>query len=333
MSPRLLAAPDKFRGTATAAEVACAFASAARARGWDADELPLADGGEGTLDALGGPNRSTRVRDPLGRPVVAAWRLDRELAVIELARASGLALVGGAERNDPLRASSAGTGELIAAAVEAGARRIVVALGGSATTDGGAGAVEALGGRLPHGVEVVVAADVRTGFLDAARTFAAQKGAAPEQVAQLTARLARCAAEYRARYGVDVARVPGSGAAGGAAGGLWALGARIVDGFSYVAAHVGLVERLRGADLVLTGEGCLDATSLDGKVVGGVIALARELAVPAVAIAGRVTYAPRGLSFCSLLDAFGEQRAQQATTDCVRIVVDCLLGELDVVAR
>ena len=327
MPGRLLAAPDKFRGTASAAEVARAFAAGARARGWEAVELPLADGGEGTLEALGGANRSTRVQDPLGRPVDAAWRLDGELAVVELARASGLALLGGSERNDPLGASSAGTGELIAAALAAGARHVVVALGGSATTDGGAGALEALGGRLPEGVEVIVAVDVRTRFLDAARVFAPQKGADPAQVAQLSERLARCAAEYRARLGVDLTQVDGGGAAGGVAGALWALGARIVDGFSFVAEHVGLAERLRRADLVLTGEGRLDVTSFDGKVVGGVLGLARERGVPAAVIAGSVAHRPPGVRAYSLLDAFGERRALRDTARCARLAVERLLAD------
>ncbi|MET0160916.1 MAG: glycerate kinase, partial [Acidimicrobiales bacterium] len=141
---RVLAAPDKFRGTASAPDVATAIARAVAAVGGTADEAPLADGGEGTLQALGGANRTTTVTGPLGDPVVAEWRLDRRSAVIEMAQASGLEVVGGPEGNDAVAASTYGTGELIAAAVERGAREIVVAVGGSATTDGGLGALRAL---------------------------------------------------------------------------------------------------------------------------------------------------------------------------------------------
>src|SRR3954467_13832946 len=128
--PRLVAAPDKFRGTATAAEVAGAIGRAASAAGWDCDAVPMADGGEGTLDVLGGPNRTTRVTGPLGEPVDAGWRLTRRTAVIEMARAAGLLPAGGADGNDPIEATTFGTGELIRAAVDAGARRVVVGMGG-----------------------------------------------------------------------------------------------------------------------------------------------------------------------------------------------------------
>ena len=151
--------------------VAKAIGDAAFELGWDCDEVPMADGGEGTLEALGGPNRTTTVTGPLGAPVEAAWRLDGRTAVIEMAAASGLALVGGSEANDPVAASTVGTGELVVAALDAGARRVIVGLGGSATTDGGLGALRALHpiGRL-KGIELVVACDSRVPFLDAARS-------------------------------------------------------------------------------------------------------------------------------------------------------------------
>src|SRR5687767_8813088 len=176
---RVIAAPDKFRGTATAAAVAAAIARGARRAGIDCDEVPVADGGEGTLEALGGSNRTTLVTGPLGDPVTAGWRLSGNVAVIEMALASGLAVVpGGAEGNDPIAASTSGTGELVAEAVEAGARRVIVGMGGSATTDGGFGALRAMYPlqRL-RGVELVAACDVRTRFVDAAEVFAPQKGA------------------------------------------------------------------------------------------------------------------------------------------------------------
>src|SRR4051812_38858148 len=191
---RVVAAPDKFRGTASAADVAGAVARAARRAGWDCDELPLADGGEGTLEALGGPNRETTVTGPLGDPVVAHWQLRNGRAVLEMAQASGLELVGGADGNDPMAASTYGTGELIAAAVDAGAKRVIVGVGGSATTDGGLGALRALfpSHRL-RGVRIEVACDVRTTFLDAVELFAPQKGASAAQVELLRRRLDRLA--------------------------------------------------------------------------------------------------------------------------------------------
>src|SRR4051794_13203333 len=141
---RVVAAPDKFRGTAHANDVAAAIARAAAAQGWECTEVPLADGGEGTLEVLGGANRTALVTGPLGDPVEAGWQLRGRRAVIEMATASGLELAGGAEGNDPMAASTYGTGELITAAVDAGARRILVGVGGSATTDGGLGARRAL---------------------------------------------------------------------------------------------------------------------------------------------------------------------------------------------
>src|SRR5690606_34545136 len=180
---RMVAAPDKFRGTASATEVADAIGRAAWEAGWRCDEVPMADGGEGLLEALGGANRVSTVTGPLGDPVEAPWRLDRSTAVGEMALASGLTLVGGAGDNDPVAASTYGTGELVNDAVEAGARRVIVGVGGSATTDGGLGALRALYPlqRL-RGVEIVVACDVSIGFVDAAERFAPQKGASPAQV-------------------------------------------------------------------------------------------------------------------------------------------------------
>jgi glycerate 2-kinase len=290
---RAVACPDKFRGTLRADEAAAAIAAGLRRGGFDeVIEAPLADGGEGTLDtllaALGGSRRVARVTGPLGDPVDAEWGvLSSGVAVVEMARASGLALV--ARRNDPLRASTRGTGELIAVARREGFSQILVAVGGSATTDGGLAAVEALGWSL-QGVEVMVACDVESRFLDAAEVFGPQKGATAAQVALLTRRLQRLADQYRQRTGVDVTTVEGAGAAGGLAGGLVAIGAQLVPGFEAVAEAIGLEAAFDGAALVVTGEGKVDASSLDGKVVGGVLAWAAELGVPHVGvIAGQVT--------------------------------------------
>ena len=288
-----MACPDKFRGTLRADEAAAAMAAGLRRAGYDdVVEAPMADGGEGTLDtllaSLGGSRRVARVTGPLGDPVDAEWGvLPSGIAVVEMARASGLALVAG--RNDPLRASTRGTGELIAVARREGFRRLIVAVGGSATTDGGLAAVETLGWSL-HGVEVTVACDVESAFLDAARIYGPQKGATAAQVALLTRRLQLLADEYRRRTGFDVTTMAAAGAAGGLAGGLAAIGAHLVPGFEAVAEAIGLEAAFVGASLVVTGEGKLDASSLEGKVVGGVLGWAGELGVPHVAvIAGQVT--------------------------------------------
>ena len=192
--PTLLACPDKFRGTASASDLAKAITKAARAAKWRSDEAPVADGGEGILDVLGGKRRSTRVQGPLGEVVDAEWRLQGDgrsaKAVIEMARAAGLDLVGGAEWNDPLRATTAGVGQLIMAAVAAGARKIIVGVGGSASTDGGQACLEAMEPRARlTGVDLVVACDVTTRFVDAARVFAGQKGATDKQIELLARRL------------------------------------------------------------------------------------------------------------------------------------------------
>lgn len=258
----------------------------------DVVEMPMADGGEGTLETLlsarGGSRRRTRVTGPLGAPVDAEWAvLPGGVAIVEMARASGLSLVRG--RNDPLRASTRGTGELIAAVRGQGFKRIVVAVGGSATTDGGLAAVETLRWSL-QGLDVTVACDVETSFLDAARVYGPQKGATEAQISLLTRRLEMLAGQYRARTGVDVTKLVGAGAAGGLAGGLAAIGAQLVPGFDAIAEAVGLERVLEGADLVLTGEGKLDNSSLAGKVVGGALAWADDLDVARVAIiAGQVT--------------------------------------------
>jgi glycerate kinase len=285
--------PDKFRGTLTAAEAAAAMAAGARRAGFErVVELPLADGGEGTLDALvaslGGSRRRARVTGPLGDPVDAEWAmLPGGTAVIEMARASGLLLVDG--RNDPLRASTRGTGELVATALREGARRVILGVGGSATTDGGLAAVETLGwsfGRVP----VTVACDVATRFVDAARVYGPQKGATHAQVALLTRRLERLADQYEARTGVDVRELPGAGAAGGLAGGLAAIGATLEPGFDVVATAVGFEDAIEDAELVVTGEGKLDATSFTGKTAGGVLEWANDAGVEHLAVvAGQVT--------------------------------------------
>ena len=304
----VLAAPDKFRSTLTAREAAAAIAAGAARAGCAVVELPLADGGEGTLDVLGGGNRLTAVSGPLGEPVEAAWRLEKDgTALIEAARACGLSLAGGPRGNDPLRATSRGVGQLIAAAVAEGAHQVVVAVGGVASTDGGVGAVEALPPQLPP---LEVACDVQARFLDAAGVFASQKGATAEQVRILRERL----------EALDVPDLPGAGAAGGLAGGLAAIGGRLVSGFDLVADRLRLDERLQETDLVVTGEGRLDQTSFTGKVVGRVLARAAATGVDALVVAGEVA-AESPVEAVSLIERCGRDRALANAAQCLMGVV------------
>jgi glycerate 2-kinase len=288
----VVAAPDKLRGTLTALQAASAIAAGATRQGLTTQLVPLADGGEGTLDALaasGGQLRTATVSDPLGRPVKATYLLRYKTAFIEMAQASGLALVGGPEGNDPLEASTVGTGELVRAAIGAGATKIVVTLGGSATTDGGLGFLQAMAPLARwKGITFVAATDVVTTFADAADVFAPQKGASPAQVRLLRGRLERLAGEYQRERGIDVSLIPGSGAAGGLAGALASLGATIVSGFDLVADAVDLPDHLVGARAIVTAEGFIDDGSFDGKVVGGVCRLAAAAGVPVLAIGGQV---------------------------------------------
>ena len=316
---RVLAAVDKFRGTASAAQVASAIGHACWELGVDCVEAPIADGGEGTLDALGGPNRTTRVTDPLGKPVEAQWRLAGDTAVIEMARASGLSLVGGAKKNDVIAASTIGTGQLIDTALNDGAKRIIVCVGGSATVDGGLGAIRAIGtpARL-KGTEFIVACDVRALFGDAARLFGAQKGATPVQIEFLSGRLEQLQQSYLRDYGIDVSQLIGGGAAGGLAGGLSALGASLVPGFDVVADEVGLHEQIAQCDLIITGEGYLDNESFDGKVVGGVHQLAQQFNKPVVVICGGADVdAQQRIDSFSLIQNFGESESFSQPLMCI----------------
>ncbi|MEZ5123528.1 MAG: glycerate kinase [Solirubrobacterales bacterium] len=286
---RVLVAPDSFKGTFSAAEVADAVGRGLEAAGVEADRCPIADGGEGTMAILvaaqGGRTQTLTVSDPLGRPVAAAigWIDGGATAIVEMALASGLGLVAPEER-DAEAASTAGTGELIAAAVAGGARRIVVSVGGSATTDGGAGAVAAVqaAGGL-RGARLVVACDVTTPFERAAIVFGPQKGADPAAVQRLTARLhAQAAALPR-----DPRGVPMTGGAGGLSGGLWAaLDAELVAGAPWVLDALGFTERLARADAAVSGEGRLDRQTLEGKAVGEVAARCAAAGVPLHAIVG-----------------------------------------------
>jgi glycerate kinase len=338
----LVAAPDKFRGTATAAEVAAAVGGAARRAGWTADEVPMSDGGEGLLLAVGGTPQHTWVPGPLGVLTEAEWRLlpadgsggagggGGATAVIEMSRAAGRELLPHPRGEDPVSADTAGVGHLLLRARDAGASRIVIGCGGSATSDGGWGAVGVVGDpSVLAGIDLQVACDVTTRFVDAAAVFGPQKGASPEQIVRLTDRLRALSDRYRRDFGVDVDAIPGAGAAGGLAGGLAALGARIVPGFDLVAAMTGLAARLGTADLVVTGEGHLDPSSFAGKVPGGVLALTAGRC-PVLCIVGDADEAllrspPPGLEVISLAGRFGAARARGETADLVAEVTDQVL--------
>jgi len=323
---RIVVAPQEFKGSLTAVQAAAAIATGLTRVLPDTmvEQVPLADGGPGTVAAVvaaaGGELRTVACRDPLGRPIAGAFGLvdGGRTAVVEMAAAAGLTLLRPEER-DARRASTEGVGDLIRAAVGAGARRIVVGLGGSATNDGGSGMARALGVRfldahgheLPPGgaallhlarvdiagldprlrdVEVIGATDVRNplcGPEGASAVYGPQKGATPAEVAELDAALRHYADVLRRDLGVDVAEQPGAGAAGGLGAALVAfLGARLRSGFELVAEVVHLEPRLVGADLVITGEGRLDGQSLFGKTTVGVARLARRHAVPVVALCG-----------------------------------------------
>jgi glycerate 2-kinase len=326
----LLACPDKFRGSLTATQAAAAIARGARRFGIDTvTELPLADGGEGTVDMVlstcVGERRLAVVTGPLGSPVTATWALlDTGTAVIEMAQASGLALVE--SHNDPVSATTRGTGELIALALDAGARRVIVGAGGSATTDGGRGALDALNWTC-RGIELVVLADVTTRFVDAATVFGPQKGADAACVAVLRHRLNQMRTELATRTGIDVGDLRGSGAAGGLAGGLAAIGATIESGFDYLAALGRFDHHLLGADIVVTGEGRFDASSLDGKVVGKV--LAQASGARCGVIAGQVTTpAPVGVGLAVLGEFAGTDDSMIHAPRLVEEATEHLLAQI-----
>src|SRR5919202_5889713 len=282
MAP-VLVAPDSFKGTFSAVEVAEAIGRGLRSAGVEADLCPVADGGEGTMETLlasiGGQTVEVEVLDPLRRPIRAPFALIEggRRALVEMAAASGLALVAETER-DAWAATTYGTGQLIRAAVEAGAEEVMVAVGGSATVDGGRGALEAIGERGGVGdARIVVLCDVTTPWERCAEIYGPQKGADPEMVKRLTARLDAYAAELPR----DPRGKPMTGAAGGLSGGLWAgLGAALEPGAPYVLDAVRFEDRLRGARGVIAGEGRIDEQSVMGKIVGEIGERARAAGVP-----------------------------------------------------
>lgn len=336
---RVLVAPQEFKGSLAADEAAAAIASGIRRvrREWTLDVLPLSDGGPGLLDAMRraikADTMAAVVHDALGRKVLGRYlrvRASGEI-IVEAAQANGLLHLKPEER-DALHADSFGVGELIADAAKEAPGRMIVGVGGSATTDGGAGAARALGARftdmagrdLPpggaaladlaritwerpawaDGIEFVVATDVANplcGADGAARVYAPQKGASAAEVDELEEALYRYAMVVRRHFGVDLSDMAGAGAAGGLAGGLAAfLGARIASGFDLVAEATGLSERLAAADIVVTGEGRFDAQSVQGKVTGRLLELAAAAGKPVVVFAGQAANGDRVRTISSI---------------------------------
>ena len=338
---RVVVAPDKFKGSLTAAQVAARVAAglARAAPGVDVVQLPVADGGDGTLEAAvsaGYRRVPVRAEGPTGDLVDTAYAERDGVAVVELADVSGLGRLPGG-RLAASAASSYGTGQVIRAALAAGCRRIVLGIGGSACTDGGAGMVQALGGRLADArgdevgrgggalgavrsldlaglhpglssAEVVVASDVDNPLLGprgAAAVYGPQKGAAPAEVARLDAALGRWADAVQRATGLDLAGMPGAGAAGGVGFAAMAvLGATLQPGIGLILELVGFPAALSGAGLVITGEGSLDRQTLHGKAPAGVAATARSAGIPVVAVAGRSLLSPADLEAAGIQAAY-----------------------------
>ncbi len=319
----VLVAPDAFKGTFSATEVAAAIGRGLEAAGWPVELCPVADGGEGTLEvlapALGAELHKLIVRGPLDRPIEAQFGSTAHTAIVETAEAIGLHLVRPRER-DALRASTYGVGELISAAA-ACARTVLVSVGGSATTDGGSGAIEAIraAGGLP-GTRLVVLCDVRTPFEDAARVFAPQKGADPDQVRRLSARLQALARGLER----DPRGLPMTGAAGGLAGGLWgAFGAELVPGAAFTLDALGFDQRMRASRAVVAGEGRLDHQSLSGKALAEVATRARQAGVPSHAVVGTRTldrFEQRILDLQAVLEASTLEELEAAGTALANLI-------------
>ncbi len=370
---KIVVAPQSFKGSLNAQRVAEAMATGTRRVLPDAELvlLPMADGGEGTVEALvqgtGGRFIVTEVTGPLGDRVAAQWGLlgDGATAAIEMAAASGITLVP-SERLNPLLASTYGTGELVRAALDAGCRKLIVGLGGSATNDGGAGMAQALGLRLPDdrgkeigrggaelarlakidysgldprlcGCNVVCATDVTNplcGPRGASWVYGPQKGATPAMCQQLDEALANYAQVIKQDLGIDVRDVPGAGAAGGMGAGLLAfLGAKTVSGIEVVSDALKLAHHLEGASLVITGEGRLDAQTSYGKTVAGVAARAKALGVPVVAIAGEVVGSQEQLQQAGISAALSIARGPISLKDSMARAGELIAEAAEVAVR
>ncbi|MFF0449764.1 glycerate kinase [Streptomyces sp. NPDC004609] len=363
---RVLVAADKFKGSLTAVQVAERVTAGLRrvVPTLEVEALPVADGGDGTVAAAvaaGFARREVRVTGPLGEPVTAAYALRDGTAVVEMAEASGLRLLPEGVLA-PLTATTHGSGELLRAALDAGARTIVFGVGGSATTDGGAGMLTALGARFldaegvpvgPGGgglrdlatadlsgldprlgsVDLVLAGDVDnplTGPTGAAAVYGPQKGASPSDVAALDAALAH----YASVLGPEAAESPGAGAAGGIGyGALVALGARFRPGIEVMLDVLGFAEALSGATLVITGEGSLDEQTLHGKAPAGVAAAARARGVDVVAVCGRLLLPPAALGRAGIRRAYPLLAVEPDPARCMAMAGDLLERVASDIAR
>lgn len=371
---RILLAPDKFKGTLTARQAVQALV-----RGWTRvrpddvlDEAPMADGGEGTLEVLvpadgsadGGRIVARRVSGPLGDPTDAVFGLRGTTGVVEMARASGLALLG-PDRRDPRRASTRGTGELMRSALGEGVDRLLVSIGGSATNDGGSGMARALGARFldasgneiaeggaalldlaaidTRGLDprlqrtsVTVLADVDNplcGPSGASAVYGPQKGATPDDVALLDAALGHLAAVVHRDLGIDLGDEPGAGAAGGLGFGLMAFcGARLRPGVQVVIDAQDLERRADAADLIVTGEGSFDEQSMRGKVPDGVRRVAELAGVPLIVVCGVASVpAPPGVTLRSLMDRVGASAAIDDPRRSLELVAEELADEAEAI--
>ncbi len=353
---RVLVAADKFKGSLTAVEVADRVTAGLRsiAPGLEVEALPVADGGDGTVAAAvaaGFDRREVRVQGPLGDPVTAAFALRGDTAVVEMAEASGLQRLP-RDTFAPLTASTFGSGELLRAALDAGARTLVFGVGGSATTDGGAGMLAALGARFlkadgepvaPGGgglaelasadlsgldprlgdVELVLASDVDnplTGPKGAPAVYGPQKGASPEEVERLDAALGHFATVLEGAVGAraaEYAASPGAGAAGGIGYGAMLLGARFRPGIEVMLDVLGFAAALERADLVITGEGSLDQQTLHGKAPAGVAAAARVADREVVAVCGRLALPPEELGRAGIRRAYALTDLEPDVSRCI----------------
>jgi len=351
---KVLLAPDKFKGSLTARQVCDAMTEGIRLVEPDAEivALPMADGGEGTAqlltEAVGGHWHLVTVADPLGRPVEAGFGLsaDGQTAFIEMAQASGLRLLSNNEYN-PLLTSTLGTGQLIKAAIERGANRIMLGIGGSATNDGGAGMAAALGWQFlddrgypiqpcggslwaihriippsePLPVAVEVACDVTNplyGFNGAAHVYGPQKGASLADIELLDDGLRHLAQVIQNEFNLDLGHVPGAGAAGGlGAGALFFLKAKLKEGVQLVMEQIGWAAHLAGTDLVLTGEGKIDEQTLQGKLISGIARQSHQAGVPVIALCGTLALPPHQWQHLGLTAAFSCLHRPQSLTEAL----------------
>ncbi|MGA0558895.1 glycerate kinase [Larkinella sp. VNQ87] len=358
---KFLLAPDKFKGSLTARSVCDAMTEGIRLADPQAEiiALPMADGGEGTAEVLtlaaGGDWLAVSALDPLGRPIQASYGISAEgqTAFIEMSQASGLRLLQ-RDEYDPLKASTYGTGQLILDAKNRGVNRLILGIGGSATNDGGTGLAAALGWQfldetgkpvepcggnlsrisrmVPPGqafaMQVDVACDVTNplyGPNGAAAIYGPQKGASPEMVEQLDQGLRHLASLIREQFGVDLANVPGAGAAGGlGAGALFFLNARLKEGVNVVMEQTRFTDHLDGVDLVLTGEGKLDNQTLQGKLIHGIAQQARTQAIPTIALCGTLEAGPEAIQALGLTAAFSVLNRPQSLDEALNNAYDAV---------